>query len=385
VSLEIQIITDLSIIMVVAAFVTFVFHKLRQPLILGYIIAGIIIGPYTPPSSLISQPDFLQVGAELGVILLLFGIGLEFPLSKLRKVGKVSVGVASIEIVFMILSGYGLGYLLGLTFIDGTFLGVALASSSTVIIAKVLADLGRIREESSTIMLGVLVVEDLIVVLLLAILESVVSAGSLSSAVIGWDIAKIGLFVGGTLAIGGLIIPRAIDKVAEIKREEVLILAAVGLCFGLAIVGNQLGFSVAIGAFLTGVVVASSKASEKIVHLIAPLKDVFGALFFVSVGALINIGEFQTFLLPALLVTAIMVASKVAGCGLGTKLFGYDNKTSLRVGLGMAQIGEFAFIVMAAGLQLNVIGPLLYPSIGIAVAITAFLTPYLIKFSFKIR
>ncbi len=371
--------------MVVAAFVTFVFHKLRQPLILGYIIAGIIIGPYTPPSSLISQPDFLQVGAELGVILLLFGIGLEFPLSKLRKVGKVSVGVASIEIVFMILSGYGLGYLLGLTFIDGTFLGVALASSSTVIIAKVLADLGRIREESSTIMLGVLVVEDLIVVLLLAILESVVSAGSLSSAVIGWDIAKIGLFVGGTLAIGGLIIPRAIDKVAEIKREEVLILAAVGLCFGLAIVGNQLGFSVAIGAFLTGVVVASSKASEKIVHLIAPLKDVFGALFFVSVGALINIGEFQTFLLPALLVTAIMVASKVAGCGLGTKLFGYDNKTSLRVGLGMAQIGEFAFIVMAAGLQLNVIGPLLYPSIGIAVAITAFLTPYLIKFSFKIR
>src|SRR5713226_4007708 len=153
--------------MVVAALVTFVFYKLRQPLILGYIIAGIIIGPYTPPASLISKPEFLQVGAELGVILLLFGIGLEFPLSKLRKVGKVSIGVATIEVLFMILSGYGLGYLLGLPIIDSTFLGVALASSSTVIIAKVLSDLGKIREEAATIMLGVLVVEDLIVVLLL--------------------------------------------------------------------------------------------------------------------------------------------------------------------------------------------------------------------------
>ena len=382
--LDIQIITDLSIVMVVAAFVTFIFHRLRQPLVLGYILAGIIIGPYTPPSSLISQPAFLEVGAELGVILLLFGIGLDFPLSKLRKGGKVSIGVASIEILFMILSGYGLGYILGLSFIEATFLGVALASSSTVVIAKVLTDLGKIREESSTIMLGVLVVEDLIVVLMLAILESIVSVGSLSPAVIGWDIAKIGLFVGGTLAVGGFIIPKAIDKVAEIERDEVLILAAVGLCFGLAIIGNQLGFSVAIGAFLMGVVMASSKAADEIVRLIAPLKDVFGALFFVSVGALINIGQFQAFLLPALLVTATMVGSKVVGCGLGTKLFGYDNKTSLRVGLGMAQIGEFAFIVMGAGLQLNAIGPLLYPTIGIAVAITAFLTPYLIKFSFKV-
>ena len=382
--LEIQIITDLSVIMVVAALITFVFHKLRQPLILGYIIAGIIIGPYTPPFSLISRPEFLQVGAQLGVILLLFGIGLEFPLSKLRKVGKVSVGVASIEVLFMILSGYGLGYLLGLSFIDSTFLGVALASSSTVIIAKVLADLGKIREESSSIMLGVLVVEDLIVVLLLATLQSVGSAGSLNPAVIGWDIAKVGIFVGGTLAIGSLIIPRAIDRVAGIKRGEVLILSAVGLCFGLAITGSLLGFSVAIGAFLTGVIVAGSKSSEEVVHLTAPLKDVFGALFFVSVGTLINIGQFQVFLLPALLVTVTMVACKVAGCGLATRLFGYDRKTSIKVGLGMAQIGEFAFIVIVAGEQMNVIGPLLYPTIGVAVAITAFLTPYLIKLSYKL-
>jgi len=384
VSLEIQIITDLSVIMVVAALVTFVFYKLRQPLILGYIIAGVIIGPYTPPASLISKPEFLKVGAELGVILLLFGIGLEFPLSKLRKVGKVSIGVATIEVLFMILSGYELGYLLGLPIIDSTFLGVALASSSTVIIAKVLSDLGKIREEAATIMLGVLVVEDLIVVLLLAILQTVAPAGSLSLAVIGWDITKIAVFVGGTLAIGSLIIPRAIDTVAEIEREEVLILASVGLCFGLAIMGNQLGFSVAIGAFLTGVLVAGSKSSEEVMHLTKPLKDVFGALFFVSVGALIDVGQFQVFLLPALLVTVTMVACKVAGCGLGTKLFGYNSKTSIKVGLGMAQIGEFAFIVIVAGEQMNLIGPLLYPTIGVSVAITAFLTPYLIKFSYRI-
>ena len=178
--------------------------------------------------------------------MLLFGIGLEFPLRKLRTVGRVSVGVASIEISFMIAASYGLGYLLGLSFIDSTFLGIALASSSTVIIAKVLSDLGRIREESSTIMLGVLVVEDLIVVLMLATLDSALSGGSPSLAVIVLGVAKIVLFVGGTLAIGGFVIPRMIDRVAETRREDVLILAAVGLCFGVAIIGAELGFSVAI-------------------------------------------------------------------------------------------------------------------------------------------
>ncbi len=179
-SLEIDIVSDLAVIMVVAALVTYLFHKLKQPLVLGYLIAGIIIGPYTPPQSFVLRLDVLRAGAELGVILLLFGIGLEFPLKKLRSVGKVSIGVSSFEIALMFLVSYGAGFLLGWSFLDSTFLGAALASSSSAIIAKVLADLGLLKEVSATIMLGVLVVEDLIVVLLLAVLQSLVSVGSLS-------------------------------------------------------------------------------------------------------------------------------------------------------------------------------------------------------------
>ncbi|MBI3022196.1 MAG: cation:proton antiporter [Thaumarchaeota archaeon] len=209
--------------------------------------------------------------------------------------------------------------------------------------------------------------------------------GSLEFEMIGWSIAKIVIFVAGTLAVGSLIVPRLIDKVAEIDRAEVLILSAVGLCFGLAIVGNRLGFSVAIGAFLMGVLVANARAVEKVAHLTSPLRDMFGAIFFVSVGALIDLSQFRVFLLPALIITLAMLAGKVIGCSLGTRIMGYDASTSLKVGLGMAQIGEFAFIVVRSGQAANAVSSFLYPTIGVAVAITAFLTPYMIKLSYKIR
>lgn len=382
-SFEIQIITDLAVVMVIASIVAFIFYKLKQPLIIGYLIAGILISPYTPPFNLIKHVDFLNVFAEIGVILLLFTIGLEFPLRKLRSIGRVVIGVSAIEITLMLLISYAVGVFLNWSFYDTLFLGTALASSSTTIIAKVLSDSGRIKEISSIIMLGVLVVEDVVVVILLAMLQNFAIANTISVTSSLWLVAKLVIFIGGTLVIGGLIVPKAIDRVARIENQELLYILLLGVCFAFAIIANQIGFSAAIGAFIIGVVVARSRSREEINREIGPFKLVFGAIFFVSMGALMDITQIATYWVPAVIITVVVLVTKLASCGFGTRLFGYDRKTSLRVGLGMAQIGEFAFIVAKAGQDLGVTSDFLLPILGVATIITAFITPYLIKFSFK--
>lgn len=380
-----EIVADFAVIMTIAGIVTFLFYKLKQPLILGYLIAGIIIGPYTPPFSLVTRPDVFGAAADLGVILLLFGIGLEFPLSKLRSIGlKVPIGISAIEITLMFLVSYAIAWILGWSFMDALFLGAALASSSTVIIAKVLNDLGKLRDTSALVMMGVLIVEDLFVVLMLALIPSIAGTGSSALPGVVWTIGKVLLFVFGTLIIGNFLVPRIIDRTARLERNEVLILVALGLCFGLSVVANLLGLSMAVGAFLIGVLVANAKSSGKVALLTSPIKDMFAAMFFVSMGALIDITQFRIFLVPALIVTAVMMLGKMVGCGLGTKLFGYDTSTSLKVGLGMGQVGEFAFIIIKAGQALNLISPIIFPIIGVAAAITAFSTPYTIKLSYQI-
>jgi monovalent cation:H+ antiporter-2, CPA2 family len=383
VNLSSSIVADLAILMVIAGAVVYIFYLLKQPMIIGYLIAGVIIGPFTPPFNLISNPAVFSATADLGVILLLFGIGLKFPLSKLLTVGKVSLGVAGIEIAFMIGISFGVSRLLGWSLIDALFLGTALASSSTAIIAKVLTDMGKLRETPALIMLGVLVVEDLIVVALLSVITSTVANGSIQFANISWVLIKIAAFVFGSLAIGLFLIPRVINRVARIGNNEVLLLIVLGLAFGLSIVGNRLGFSIAIGAFLMGVIMASGKSADQVTLLISPVKDMFAAIFFVSVGALVDVSQFGAFLLPALLITVLMLFGKMIGCGVGTRIFGYDLSTSIKVGLGMSQIGEFAFIVMKTGQDLNLISPFLFSVVGVAAAITTFLTPYLIKLSYR--
>jgi len=386
VTLSSELVADFAVIMTIAAIVVLLFHWLKQPLILGYLIAGIIIGPHTPPFSLITRIDIVGAAADLGVILLLFGIGLEFPLSRFRSIGlKIPIGIAVIEIALMLLVSYGIGWALGWSFIDSLFLGTALASSSTVIIAKVLTDLGKLKDISVSVMMGVLVVEDLFVVLALALITSIAGTGSFAFPDLAWTTGKILLFIFGTLIIGSLIVPRIIDRTARLEHNEILVLVALGLCFGLSIVANLLGLSMAIGAFLIGVLVANAKASGKVALLTAPIKDMFAAVFFVSMGALIDITHFQVFMVPALIVTVMMMVGKMVGCGLGTKVFGYDTSTSLKVGLGMGQVGEFAFIVVKVGQDLNLISPVIFPIIGVAVAITAFSTPYMIKMSYQIK
>ena len=379
----IQVITDLAILLAVASVVTIIFHRLKQPLVVGYLIAGIIVGPYSPPFSLISNIPILNVFAEIGVILLLFTIGLEFPINRLRSIGRVIIAVSAFEITLMLAVSFALGTFLQWQLFDTLFLGAALASSSTTIIAKVLSDMGKMKETSSAIMLGILVVEDVAVVLILAMLQNVATASafSLTSSIL--LLLELIAFIGGTLVIGHFFLPKLIDRVAKLENRELFYILMLGLCFGFSIISYLIGFSVAIGAFIIGVVAAQSNSREAINREIDPFQLVFGAIFFVSMGALMDISQIATYWLPAVLVTLAVLGTKLATCGFGARLCGCDKKTSLRVGLGMAQIGEFAFIVIKTGQDLGKISDFLLPVIGVAAIITSFATPYLIKFSFK--
>jgi CPA2 family monovalent cation:H+ antiporter-2 len=380
-SFELQVITDLAVVSIIASAVAFLFYKLKQPLIIGYLIAGVIIGPYT--FDLIKQTEYLSVFAEIGVVLLLFTIGLEFPINKLRSIGKVVIGVSAIEITLMVMVSWIVGVMLGWGMYDTLFLGAALASSSTTIIAKVLSDYGKIQEISATIMLGILVVEDVVVVIILAMLQNVAVVGTVSVASSLWLVGKLAVFIGGSLLVGGIFIPKAIDRFAKAENKEFLPILLLGLCFVFAILATQIGFSAAIGAFVIGVIVARSYHREEINKQIGPFKIVFGAIFFVSMGALMDVTQIGNYWIPAAIITAAVIATKLLSCGLGTRMFRYTDKTSLRVGLGMAQIGEFAFIVGKAGQDLGVTSDFLLPVLGVATVITAFVTPYLIKFSFS--
>jgi len=382
-SFEIQVITDLAVLMVIASVVAFIFHKLKQPLVIGYLIAGIIVGPYTPPFSLIKETQFLPVFAEIGVVLLLFAIGLEFPLKKLRYLGRVVIGISALEIAMMIVISWLVGTFLGWAFYDKLFLGAALASSSTTIIAKVLGDIGRIKEVSSTLMLGILVVEDVVVVIILAMLQNVAVTSAISIGSSLLLVAKLVVFIGGTLLVGGFFLPKILDRIDKIANHELLYILMLGICFAFAILATQIGFSAAIGAFIIGVVFAQSSLREEINRGIGPFKIVFGAIFFVSMGALMDITQISVYWIPAVVITLAVVFTKMASCGFGAHMFGFDRKASLQVGLGMGQIGEFAFIVAKAGQDLGVISTFVLPIIGVSTIITAFITPYLIKFSFR--
>jgi len=378
-----EIVRDLAVIMMIASAITFLFYLLKQPLILGYLLSGIIIGPYTPPFSLISEIEFLKIFAEFGVILLLFTLGLDFPLAKLRRISKVSLGVAILEIFILIFLGYLIASSFNWSFFDSLFLGAALSISSTAIVVKILEDYKIINEESSIIMLGILIMEDLIAVVIIAILQSLASLGQFNPNEILLFLINIVLFIGGSLYLGRLTVPRFIDKIASIGRRELNILASLGVCFTLSFIANSLGFSVATGAFIAGVLVAGSKSSKKINEATEPLKEMFSALFFISVGALMNIVLLLDYLIPSLIITLITVVAKILSVSFGVRIFGYKGKVALRTGLGMAQIGEFSFIIVKLGDDMRVISPFLYPLVGSVVTLTTLITPYFIRLGLR--
>jgi CPA2 family monovalent cation:H+ antiporter-2 len=370
---------DLAVVMIVAGLVTILFHRFKQPVVLGYILAGFIIGPHTPPFSAITGEESINTLAEIGVILLMFSLGLEFSLRKLQKVGGTAILAASLEILGMGWVGYELGRLFNWTNLDSLFLGAMLSMSSTTIIIKVLTEMGRTKDQFAQLIFGILIIEDILGIAMLALLSGIAMTGTLSLSTVGLTLGKLAVFLVVVLVVGFLAVPRLIAYVARFKSNEMLLVTVLALCFGVSLLAARLGYSVALGAFMIGAVIAEAREIHKIESLIEPVRDMFSAVFFVAIGLLIDPQMLLTHWLPVIAITLAVVVCKVIACATGTFLGGYDRNTSLRVGMSVAQIGEFSFIIASLGLSLNVTSKFLYP-IAVAVSvITTLLTPYLIR------
>lgn len=374
-------IQDLAIIMLISGIITVLSHKFRQPIVFGYILAGVIIGPYTPQIIFISDPEIIKTLAELGIIFLLFSLGLEFDLKKITTVGLTAFVAAFAEIVLMMLLGYEIGLLFGWTQITALFLGAMLAISSTTIIVKALDELGLKEKGFAQLIFGILIIEDVFAILILAILTTLAISGTVAIHDIVITATKLTTFLVVSLFFGILFIPRIISYVAKFHSNEMLLISVLGLCFGFCFLVIKLQYSVALGAFVIGAIIAESKQLKQIETLINPIRDMFSAIFFVSVGLLFDPNVFIEYFIPIIVITIAVVVGKVATCSLGVLLSGRDGKTALQVGMGLAQIGEFSFIIAGMGIEKGVAGKFIY-SIAVSVSIiTTILTPYLIKYS----
>ena len=375
----ISFIQDLAVIMLVAGVVTILFHRFKQPVVLGYIVAGFIIGPHTPPFGLIHDEDTIKTLAELGVIFLMFCLGLEFSLRKLFKVGATAFIAAFMEITLMIWIGYEIGRWFDWNTMDSLFLGAILAISSTTIIVKALNDLKMKNERFAQLIFGVLIVEDILGIGIIALLSSIAVSGSVSPEEVFSTVGKLSLFMIVALVIGILLVPRVLAYVARFESNEMLLITVLGLCFGFCLLVVKLEYSMVLGAFLIGAIMAESRQLLKIERLIEPVRDLFSAIFFVAIGLMLDPAILLEYALPIVVITIAVVLGKMLSCGLGAFIAGNDGRTSLRVGMGLSQIGEFSFIIAALGMTLQVTSSFLYP-VAVAVSVlTTLMTPYLIR------
>ncbi|PLZ01127.1 cation/H(+) antiporter [Burkholderia sp. WAC0059] len=370
---------DLAVVMALAGIVTVLFHRLKQPVVLGYIAAGVIIGPYTPPFQLIHDQDTIQTLGELGVVFLMFSLGLEFSLRKLFRVGLTAIVAALSEIVMMLWIGYEIGRSFGWSAMDALFLGAILAISSTTIIVKALSELGVKHEPFAQLVFGILIVEDILAIAMLVLLSGIAQTGELSAGVAFVTLGKLLLFMVVSLLVGILVVPRVLDYVARTDSDEMLLVAVLGFCFGFCLLVVELGYSIALGAFLIGAIMAESRHLYRIEHLVAPLRDAFSAIFFVTIGLMLNPAVLVDYAWPIASISIAVILGKLVSCGLGTFLAGRDGRTAMRVGMTVSQIGEFSFIIASLGLTLKVTSSFLYPIAVSVSAITTLTTPYLIR------
>ena len=395
-------VTDLAFIMIIGAVVTLAFFKIKQPLIIGYLFAGMLIGPLSPfwswvlpegttPNDvlegvgILSDISALHLFAEIGVILLLFVIGIEFPYSKIRSIGRVAVGVGTLGLFATLGVVFYTASALGLEFMDALFISAALSISSTAIIVKILEEMGRIKKSSSILVLGILIVEDVIAVILISSLQSIALVGSVSvESIVVVVLVATGLIV-GTFTVGTRVIPPLIDRVAAAEHREILLLSVLGVCFGYALLANIVGLSVAIGAFLAGVLIAESKSAEVAKLLSSPIKDMFVAIFFISVGALMDISQLENYIFIAIALIAVATGMKFGGNLIGNIIFRQQRAKSMRSAFTLAAPrGEFSIVIVKVGIDIGAVSAFLFPLIGIISIITAFMSPFLVKAGDKI-
>ncbi len=394
-------VTDLAFIMIIGAIVTLAFFKIKQPLIIGYLFAGMLLGPLSPlwswilptgsPSSMLESVGILtdmsalNLFSEIGVILLLFVIGIEFPYAKIKSIGRMAIGIGTIGLVTTLGAIFYAASALGLNSMDSLFIAAALSISSTAVIVKILEEMGRIKRESTILVLGILIVEDVIAVILISSLQSIALVGTVSlESILVVVIVATGLIV-GTFTIGTRIITPLIDRVAASEHHEILLLSILGVCFGYALLANVVGLSVAIGAFLAGVLVAESKSSEVSKLLASPIKDMFVAIFFISVGALMDVSQLQNYIFIAIALIAVAIGMKFGGNLLGSFLFRQKRDKAIRSAFTLAAPrGEFSIVIIKTGVDIGAVSTFLFPLVGVISIITAFLSPFMIKASDKV-
>ncbi|WP_026309695.1 cation:proton antiporter [Niabella aurantiaca] len=376
-----KLIEDLALILMAGAIVTLLFRKIKQPLVLGYIIAGFLVSPHFIFTPNVVDQENVKTLAEIGVIFLLFSLGLEFSFKKLVRVGGTASITAFTEIIFITVGGYFAGKLMGWSTMDSLFLGGMLASSSTTIILRAFDELGVKTKQFARIVFGVLVVEDIVVILLMVLLSTVAVTKNFEGAQILFTVLKLLFFLGMWFIVGIFLLPTFLRVARKMLDEETLLILALGLCLGMVVLATQVGFSAELGAFVMGSIIAETTLAEKVEHLIKPVKDLFGAVFFVSVGMMIDPKAMATYAGPICWITLLTLFGKMISTTIGALISGQPLKQSVQVGMSMAQIGEFAFIVATLGLSLGVISEFLFPIAVGASAVTTFTTPYLIKFS----
>ncbi|HEX9283888.1 MAG TPA: cation:proton antiporter [Gemmatimonadales bacterium] len=370
---------SLTVVLAVAAVTTVLFQRLRQPVVLGYIIAGLIVGPHVP-IPLVADMGVVQTLSELGVILLMFSLGLEFGPRKLAAVGPTAGLTALLQSSLMVWLGFMIGRLFGWTSLESLFAGAVIAISSTTIIAKAFDEqgiTGRLRE----LVVGILIVEDLIAVVLMAILTGVASGSGLAAGPLATTLARLAAFLVGLLAVGLLLVPRAMRAISRLNRRETTLVASVGICFTIALLAQAFGYSVALGAFIAGSLVAESGEEKQVERLVEPVRDMFAAVFFVSVGMLFDPALIVRHWPAVVVLTGAVVLGKVVGVSLGAFLTGSGMRTAVQAGLSLAQIGEFSFIIAGLGLSLHATGAFLYPVAVAVSALTTLFTPWLIRAS----
>ena len=381
-------IQDFAVIMIVAAIMLVITHRLKQPMVIGYILAGMIIGPYTPPFSLIQNVNSLNTFAELGIIMLLFVIGTEFPIAKLRSIGRISIMVALPESIGTLLIVYFVAQTLGFSFFDSLFLALAMSITSTVVTVRILEELGMIKDKSTVLILGITIVEDIIAITTLGIFQSVAAnSGQVSIPQVSFSIGIVAAFIGSILLLGSRYVPKIIDKIGKTEDYALILIVILGLAFGLSFAAKELGLSVATGAFLAGVLVAESKSANIARVITTPLRDMFAAIFFISLGALIDLSHIPSLIVPAMLLILTSFASKfLIISAILVRAKGYDGITALRTGLGMASArGELSLVVAKAGQDVGAISSSVFPILGVVTIVTTFITPYVIKFGSRIR
>lgn len=375
------IIRDLAIILGMAGVVTLLFQKIKQPVVLGYLVAGIIIGPYTPPYLLISDVPNVKVLAELGVIFLMFSLGLEFSFHKLARVGFSAITTGIFEVLCMIIIGYFLGKILNWSDYESLFLGAALSISSTTIIIKSLQELNFTTRRFAHLVIGILIVEDLLAILLLVALSTLIITKHIFSISMLYATIKLIAVVASWFIVGFILVPKSFRTIARYTNSEILTIVSTALCLMLVVFAAYFHYSTALGAFIMGSILAETPQISRIRELIYPIRDIFAAVFFVSIGMLINPEMIIKHWPTVLLISLVTIIGKIFTSAIGAYLSGQSMRNSVRVGFSMAQIGEFSFIIIGLGMVMHVIDDELYAIIVAVSIVTTFTTPYFIRFA----